>query len=131
MKITLSDIEKAVRANFLLKKDGKKLLEVEDNRKRCLGAARIVFVGVALANTHRQEEICEYLDMTVTDFNSKVKRFRKLFEGGVKKISTRTNTKARTYDENWNLEIDIYIYRKTVLVKNYLASLQREALVFL
>lgn len=129
MRITLFDIEKAIRANFILAKDGKCLLEVEDIRKRCPAAARIVFVGVALDHEHKTQEICDYLDLTLTDFNSKIKRFRKSIETGAAKMNKKRETGNLVYDDNFNLEVDMYIYRKTVLVRNYLISLQREAAI--
>lgn len=128
MIITLSDIEKAVRANFLIRKDEQntghyKQLVVEDSRKRCLGIARIIYTGMAVGYGHRQEEICRHIEISIEEFNKNTRRFRELYTAGEIKSGTE---KKRIYkrDANWNIELDLYLYRKTVLVKNYLASLQ-------
>lgn len=127
MKIELTDIEKAIRANFVLRKDSTKILETDrEKEKNSYGAGRMVFVGIALRLGYKRPEICEHLKMTITEYNGKAKSYRQLYEAGLKK--TQEKPKKR-YEQGEFVDLDLRIYRKTVLVKNYLTSLQREAAI--
>lgn len=125
MKIMLIDIEKAIRANFVLRKESRKILETDrEKEKNSYGAGRMVFVGIALQFGYKQPEICAHLKMTVTEYNGKAKNYRLLYEAG----KTKTQEKPiKRYENGESIDLDLRIYRKTVLVKNYLTSLQREA----
>lgn len=125
MRITLHDIEKAIRANFILRKGSHKMLETDREKERnSYGAGRIVFVGIALKLGYKQPEICAYLDMTLTEYNGKAKNYRLLYEAG--RAKTLEKPKYR-YEQGEFNEQDLRIYRKTLLVTNYLKTLQREA----
>jgi len=127
--ITLADIEKAIRANFIIRKDEQntghyKQLVVEDSRKRCLGIARIIYAGMAVGYGHRHEEVCRHIEMSIEEFNKNTRRFRELYTDGELKAGGEHKKRIYKRDANWNIELDLYLYRKTLLVKNYLASLQ-------
>ncbi len=131
MNISLLDIERAIRANFILSKDGKKYLETDwYHEYHSSGAARMVFVGVALGFGFRMEEICDHLEMTLTEFNGKQRKFRELYDAGNSKTALlkKQDKNTGSYEQETAFSLELRIYRKTILVRNYLASLQRVAL---
>jgi len=120
MRPTLNDIERAIRANFIINPEGGKFLEADIVYERDMkGAARIVFVGVAAGLQFRNQEICTYIDMSPFEFTSKLKQFKELYERGE---SMMRKEGMKCYDDA--VDKNIRIYRKTNLVRNYLNSLQ-------
>jgi|HubBroStandDraft_2_1064218.scaffolds.fasta_scaffold00002_13 hypothetical protein len=128
MRISLNDIEKAIRANFILSKEGNRLLEADYYYEwHALGAARIVFVGAAIAAGYGQQDICLYIDMSLSEYNGKLRKFREHYKRGSSKAA-EIKAARRQIAELDAKDIDLRIYRKYVLVNNYLQHLQRKRL---
>lgn len=123
---SLIDIEKAIRANFVLNPDGKMYLEADPVVERDFkAAARIVFVGTAIAHGYKAAEICEHINMTLFDFNSKALRFRQHYRSGEEKARSKPHNQ---YQQKDAFDGDLRIYRKYNLVRNYLNNLARQAI---
>lgn len=128
MRPTLRDIDKAIHANFVLNPDGGKYLETDDRIERHFkGAARIVFVGVAVENGFQHEGICEHLQMTVKEFNGKLSQFRERLQSGRAKNSRRKQ--ENRYDQEEALDFDLRIYRKYILIRNCIERLKEKRLI--
>jgi len=121
---SLGNIEKAIRANFILNPDGHKFLEADIKyEKDMASAARIVFVGIAVSAGHKRRDICEYIDMTPYEFNSKQAKFKQHYADGAEKMKAGG---VKAYDDA--LDPDLRIYRKANLIKNYLNNLSRQGI---
>jgi hypothetical protein len=129
MRPTLNDIEKAVRSNFVMNPDSSKFLETDDRIERDnKSAARIVFVGVACEYGLRYKEVCAHSDMTITEYNALLRRFRiHLAQGREKDIH---RDKEKHYNQAESIDSDLRIYRKYILVRNCIEILKRKRLVF-
>lgn len=126
MNITLVNIERAIRANFILAKDGNKFLETDWYHEwHSKSAARTVYIGVALLHGHKQEHICEHIDMTVHEYNARLAEFRERYSKGQRKEKERN--KEEKYGQDDALDLDLRIYRKYKLVTNYLQLLRKVA----
>jgi hypothetical protein len=128
MRVTLADIDKAVRANFIIDPHGSKYLDADRKKEwHFSGAARVVFVGIALENQFRQEAICDHLDITITEFNGKARQFREHWEMG--KVKNLERKRANRYDKEEALDQDLRVYRKSVLVRNCVEMLKKKRLI--
>lgn len=130
MRLTLTDIDRAVRANFMLSATASKYLEADDTKEyHFKTAARIVFVGVAVENGFKYDRICDHLSMTVTEFNAFQRQFKEHLQEG--RIKNGRRKKDNRYDQGEALDFDLRIYRKYVLVRNCIEYLKRKRLVFI
>jgi hypothetical protein len=123
MNITLTDIEKAVRRNFVLKHDGAKLETVYDWESNSRETARLVFVGIAIERGFHMDDICAFLDMNFKDFLSKCQRYKDYLHSGHEKVEEmkRMNVPLhRVLDKIGADALDMRVWRKTILVNNYL-----------
>jgi hypothetical protein len=128
MRPTLADIEHAVRANFVINPNGAKKLETDDKREwHTKSAGRMVFIGVALENGIRREEICAHIDMSTYEYNGRLMHFREHLAKGQKKNAQRS--RGKKYDQEEALDLDLRIYRKYILVKNCIEILKRKRLI--
>ncbi len=124
---SLSDIEKGVRANFILNPKGNKYLEADEKVERDMkSAARIVFIAIAANAGHRAAEICDYVDMTLLEFNHKLAKFRVYYREGQEKTQ-----QLSSYHQLDSFDPHLRIYRKYNLVKNYLNNLSNRRLFLL
>jgi hypothetical protein len=122
---TLSHIERAIRANFILSKHPTRMLETDPEKERdTRTAARMVFVGAALANGWRQQEICDYLGMTIHEYNGKLKEFREHLKEGERKYLEKVACKRTKYEQEESFDLDLRIYRKWQLINNYINSIK-------
>jgi hypothetical protein len=129
MSITLDDIEKAIRSNFVINKEGKKILEtVYDWESNSLYTARIVFVGIALQHGFSMEPICQHLDMTYKEYTGKVKKYKQLLRLGEQKYF-RIQHQGLKYDKDITDNLDLRVYRKQILINNYLNNLQHVPII--
>jgi len=127
MKPSLADIEKGIRANFILNPNGNKYLEADEKAERDMkSAARIVFIAVAANAGHKAADICDYVDMTLLEFNHKLSKFRSYYREG----KTKTNS-LTCYHQMDSFDPDLRIYRKYNLVTNYLNNLSSRRLFLL
>lgn len=129
--ITLGDIEKAVRANFTcIEKENAKggKLFIVDLGKRCARTAQIIFTGISVEKGHDNKDIQRYLSIGVKQYNANMRRFHEMIEQGKSRYEEREERKGIMYvrKPNKNLDVDVFVYRKTVLVNNYLKSLQQQ-----
>jgi len=128
MKASLPDIEKAIRANFVINPDGK-FLETGGDRidLRLKSGARMVFIGLAMAYGHRVEDILQYVTMDLREFNSLFAKYHDLNESGRAKYEHRKLQGKKTYTEAEAYDLDLRTYRKTILVNNHIliTKLQR------
>src|SRR6185295_16876060 len=123
MNITLEDIEAAVRANFVLKREGAKLETVYDWESNSNQTARLVFVGIAIERGFHMDEICTFLEMNFKDFLSKCQRYRDYLHTGQAKIDEMRMMKMplhRVLDKAGADALDMRVCRKSILVNNYL-----------
>lgn len=74
----LSQLEKAMRAQFVWEKNPTKPLQTLESQEGAKDIARMIFVGVADMNGFSSEEIQTYLDMGFDSFRTKLRRFRDL-----------------------------------------------------
>jgi hypothetical protein len=120
MSYPLSDIEKAIRANFIIVPDAKKFLEVAMGTHRHQGnAGRMLFVGLAYGQ-HPYDDIIRYSKMSLYDCSTLARNFNQYYARG----KTKSENKSAPFDDP-----DIRIYRKTLLVRNYLNNLVREKIM--
>ena len=133
MLIPLKDIEQGIRRNFILSKEGRKKLDADyETEGHFVGAARMVFVGVSVQCGHRMAEICDYLVMSTYEFNGKLKKFKDYFRLGEQKskvIKTESNNEEVEYSKETASDFSLRIYRKAVLVNNYLRLLVYQNMV--
>jgi hypothetical protein len=130
MSITLADIERAIRANFVLAKDGRKILETEyEWESNSLYTARLVFVGIACQLNFPMEQICHHLDMPYKEYVGKVSRYKEHMITGKEKYA-RILSKELMYDKEVKDMIDLRVYRKTILINNYLATVQHTKIAY-
>lgn len=127
MKASLKDIEKAVRSNFTIVSDGK-FLETGGDRgeRRFRSAARMVFVGMAPAFGHTVEEILQYTNIDVREFNSLFTKYHEYRERGKKKMERRCVQGRKRYTEMEGHDPDLRIYRKTILITNHILTIKRQ-----
>lgn len=121
----LSHIERGIRANFVLSKNPKKLLETDWEKERhTLTAARMVFLGMALSHGYKQPEICDYLGMTIHEYNGKLQEFRTHLKEGERKYLEKVALHRTKYEQLESFDLDLRIYRKYQLISNYINTLK-------
>jgi hypothetical protein len=123
MNVTLKDIENAVRRNFVLKPEGEMLETVYDWESNSSQTARLVFVGIAVERGYHMDEVCAFLEMSNYDFHSKTTRFRDYIISGRMKIADMKRKALplhRVLDKPGADALDMRVYRKAILVNNYL-----------
>lgn len=134
MTITLIDINAAIRANFILTKGtengGKPLTTDWYYESHSFSTARMVFVAIAVLCQFKPDQVCTYLDMSFSEFNAHRKKYRGLYREGEKKYEGIKKGEL-TYDKSMTNNLDLRVYRKTLLVTNYLKNLQRKRMAFL
>lgn len=122
---TLSHIEKAIRANFILSKTPVRFLETDPEKERdTRTAARMIFVGVALSHGWRQQDICKHLDMTVHEYNGKLREFREHLQEGERKYLEKVACKRTKYEQLEAFDLDLRIYRKYQLINNHINTIK-------
>ena len=90
--------------------------------------ARLVFMGAALENGFGCMAICAHLDMTLFEYHSKLVKYQESLKAGRLKME-QLRQGYINYDKALVGDGDLRLYRKVILVKNYINSLQLEALV--
>lgn len=127
MKASLQDIERAVRANFVIVPGGKFLETGRDRLDlRLKSGARMVFIGIAMNSGHRIEDILAYVKMDLREFNNLFSKYHAYNDSGKKKYLNRTLAGKKAYDQAAALDVDLRIYRKTILINNYILNLKRQ-----
>jgi hypothetical protein len=125
MKNSLTEIERAVRANFVINHDGE-FLEADDKVERDMKfAARMVFIGVSMTSGHSITDILAHSGIGLAEFNKLLRIFHShLREGNVKAEERHKEHKVQ-YAQTEAFDPHLRIYRKTLLVNNYLNNLKR------
>lgn len=127
MKASLIDIEQAIRANFVINPDGKILETGGDYLDlRLKSGARMVFIGIAMACGLRVDDIRKHLQMDIREFNNLLQKFYQCCDRGEEKVEERKSKGIKGYDQNDLFDIDLRIYRKKMLVLNYLYHFKRQ-----
>lgn len=127
--IKLADIERAIRSNFILaegkENGGKKLTTNWYYESHNYSTARMVFVEMAIACHFGHKEICTYLEMTIRDFTALRKLYRELYKEG-RRLYEAISLGTMEYSKELSQSLDLRVYRKTLLVMNYLNLLHRQ-----
>jgi len=127
MKASLQDIEQAVRANFVINPDGKFLeTGIDYLDRRLKSGARMIFIGVAIGCGHRVSDILRYVQMDLREFNNLLAKYHSYNDMGKEKYDRRKKEGKRIYDQAAALDVDLRIYRKCILINNYILNLKRQ-----
>ena len=73
---TLSQLEKAMRAQFVWEKNPTKPLQTLEAQEGAKDIARMIFVGIADMHGFKSEDIQNYLDMRFDSYRHKLSTFR-------------------------------------------------------
>ena len=80
--ITLTDIEKIMKPQFIWHKNPLKKMQVNEDFEGNLELARTVFVGLADMYGHKQTDVMEYLDCGYDTYRNKLMNFRESWREG-------------------------------------------------
>ena len=85
--ITLTDIEKIMKPQFIWHKNPLKKMQVNEDFEGNLELARTVFVGLADMYGHKQTDVMEYLDCGYDTYRNKLMNFRESWREGKRRES--------------------------------------------
>lgn len=126
MKASLTDIEFAVRANFVINPSGKFLeTGVDYLDRRLKSGARMVFIGIAIGCGHRVSEILRFVQMDLREFNNLLAKYYSYNDMGRDKYEKRKKEGKKVYDQKAALDVDLRIYRKCILINNHILNIKR------
>lgn len=86
----------------------------------------MVFTGIAMAYGHRIEDVLTFLDMDIREFNTLLARYHAFNDSGYEKYAKRKAEGKKHYDTASAYDIDLRIYRKTILIKNHILTIKRQ-----
>jgi len=72
----LSQLEKAMRAQFVWEKNPTKPMQTLESQEGAKDIARMIFVGIADMHGFKSEEVQNYLDMRFDSYRNKLSTFR-------------------------------------------------------
>lgn len=134
MNVSLSDIESAIRRNFVLDSNPRLFLETQSTADRHDdGIARMVFVGCALSRGYTREQICHFLNMSDKEFIGKSMRFKDMLRAGIEKREKIKIMKIPMHEviDKHDTDRNLHLVRKVMLVNNCLnLMLQAKSLEF-
>lgn len=86
----LSQLEKAMRAQFVWEKNPTKPLQTLESQEGAKDIARMIFVGIADMNGFSNEETQSYLDMGFDSYRHKLRTFRDLAKSARARVKDGT-----------------------------------------
>jgi hypothetical protein len=117
-KIPLREIERSITINCAIDHKSKKALQLPKRYQGLTnqGLGRCIFIYLAQQVGYMQEEICDYLTMSDTEFEHKNSIITELYDiGRMLFESTEHPTNYQDTRDNY-----LFFYRKLVLAQNYL-----------
>lgn len=113
-KITLTDIDKAIKSNCIVEYNAPKALTLKKGKGQPNGGiGRSLFIYFALKIEYTPEEIFDYLGITEHEYKSKSAVLSQMYDNG-KLLFEHPDAQS---DVNEN---ELFFYRKLVLIGNYL-----------
>jgi len=123
MNVTLQEIERAVRVNFVIDSMSKEFLQTAwDVDKHDTGTARMVFIACAKERGYTMQAICSYAGIEDAEYNRKMLRYRGMMQDARRKTEEYRRDGVRlhlVYDKH-DADRDLHLLRKIRLVRNCL-----------
>ena len=121
--ISLHQIERSVRANFVIDHHSNKLLKTNRDTTHGNGSiARIVFIGVAVEHGYTKDDICAFIGMTNDEYCRKLRMYEQFIDSGRNKFYQMRAKDMAARKRRAADDIDFRVYMKKGLVENYIRS---------
>lgn len=115
--IPLREIERSIAINCALDQKSQKALQLPKwQGLNNQGLGRCIFIFIALKAGYEKEEICDYLNLNVKEYDQKQQILEEYYNNGKHLFETIGHTAG--YQET--RDTYMFFYRKLVLAENYL-----------
>lgn len=88
--LKLTQIEEAMRPNFIFDREGLKPLQLDEEIEGSKDLARTIFVGIADMNGHQHSDVMAFLEMGYDSYRTKIQQFRQHWRDAHRRVDEGT-----------------------------------------